>query len=362
MGIKISDWSMNDRYRAVPNDWTVVIADIVDSSKAIANGRYKEINVLGAACLISVTNAIGAQYTHGVFGGDGATFVVAPEHLNLVESALGALRTMATTTFGVQLRVGRVAVSQLRSLGSDVRMAKVSMHAGFQLSLFTGGGVALADQLIKQDPKRYWVKAASQQRAVVKGLECRWNDVPSTRGTIMTILVRPRAGDVQALADILLAIDRLLPDAQPVRTSNLPITYPPTHLWAEMKLKQSNPIWRACHYLGVLILTGALSFFIQRQAFNPTTRIGRYCLSSMENTDHVKLDDVLRAVLDVSHADAKRLETLLEEKKQQQLIDYGIHYSDRALMTCFVQSLESRMHFIDGADGGYAAAARQLGA
>jgi hypothetical protein len=100
---------------------------------------------------------------------------------------------------------------------------------------------------------------------------------------------------------------------------------------------------------------------IKRYALNPTTKIGQYCLSIFDNTDHVKLDDVFRAVLDLTLEEAKSLERLLEEKKQQHLIDYGLHYSDRALMTCFVQSLENHMHFIDGADGSYAAAARHLG-
>lgn len=41
---------------------------------------------------------------------------------------------------------------------------------------------------------------------------------------------------------------------------------------------------------------------------------------------------------------------------------YGLHQSDSALMTCSLFSLEEseHIHFIDGSDGGYALAARQL--
>ncbi|MDE2617909.1 MAG: DUF3095 family protein, partial [Burkholderiales bacterium] len=41
-------------------------------------------------------------------------------------------------------------------------------------------------------------------------------------------------------------------------------------------------------------------------------------------------------------------------------VDYGLHSSDHALMTCFVRSMTQHVHFVDGGDGGYAMAARQL--
>ena len=44
------------------------------------------------------------------------------------------------------------------------------------------------------------------------------------------------------------------------------------------------------------------------------------------------------------------------------LIDYGLHAQASALMTCIVPSLarNDHIHFIDGADGGYARAAERL--
>lgn len=358
--MSIAKWSSEDSYHTVPNNWHVVIADIEDSTKAINEGRYKEVNIVGAACIISVTNEIGSQFTHSVFGGDGATFLVAPEHLNRVESVLSSLSDLATNTFKLKLRVGSVVVAELRNLGSDVRMAKIPMNAGFKLSLFTGGGVTLADQLVKQYPERYLTKLTGKKALKVEGLECRWNDVPSQKGKIMTLLVRPCSGKLDELENVILAIDKLLPNSQPVRKSNLPLTYPPEHLWREMKIRVKNPVLRYLNYVGVLMMTGLMSSFIKRDAFNLKTRVGKYCLSVLDNTDYVKLDDTFRAVLDISIEDAKTLEEFLEVKKKLNLLDYGIHYSNSALMTCFVKSLSNHMHFIDGSDGGYAAASHHL--
>ena len=234
------------------------------------------------------------------------------------------------------------------------------MRGGFKLSLFTGGGVILADELIKRYPERYLSHHTSKGFPKIEGLECRWNDVPSQNGKIMTLLVRPRTGNVNMIRDVILAIDKLLPSSQPIRKSNLPITYPPKHLWSEIKFKVQNPVLRYFNYVGIILMTGLISGFIGRVAFNPKSKAGRYCLSILENTDHVKLDDTFRAVLDLTNEDASALEVLLEEKKQLKLLDYGIHYSDKALMTCFVKSLSHHIHFIDGAEGGYVAASQNL--
>lgn len=41
-------------------------------------------------------------------------------------------------------------------------------------------------------------------------------------------------------------------------------------------------------------------------------------------------------------------------------IAYGVHVSHQAMMTCLMFNLQDHVHFIDGADGGYALAAKQL--
>ena len=68
------------RYRPLPGDWQVVIADIRGSTKAIAEGRYKDVNMMGAACITAVLNALKAfdpvTVVPYVFGGDGATLAV----------------------------------------------------------------------------------------------------------------------------------------------------------------------------------------------------------------------------------------------------------------------------------------------
>src|SRR5690348_1722680 len=63
-------------YSPLPDDWSVGVADIVESTKAIAAQRYKAVNMAGAAVIASVTNAREGREFPFVFGGDGASFAV----------------------------------------------------------------------------------------------------------------------------------------------------------------------------------------------------------------------------------------------------------------------------------------------
>src|ERR1700676_5717497 len=45
-------------YSALPDDWTIGVADIVESTKAIAEARYKAVNMAGASVIAAVANAL----------------------------------------------------------------------------------------------------------------------------------------------------------------------------------------------------------------------------------------------------------------------------------------------------------------
>src|ERR1700729_1316080 len=77
-------------YSPLPDDWTIGIADIVESTKAIAEARYKAVNMAGAAVIAAVTNALDGREFPFVFGGDGASFAIAPADLDLAREALAA--------------------------------------------------------------------------------------------------------------------------------------------------------------------------------------------------------------------------------------------------------------------------------
>ena len=81
-------------YSPLPDDWIVGIADVVESTKAIAEARYKAVNMAGASVIAAVTNALEGREFPFVFGGDGASFAVAPGDLDAARAALGGDRDL----------------------------------------------------------------------------------------------------------------------------------------------------------------------------------------------------------------------------------------------------------------------------
>src|SRR5437870_13642733 len=77
-------------YSTLPEDWTIGVADIVESTKAIAEARYKAVNMAGAAVIAAVTNALEGREFPFVFGGDGASFAVSRSDLERARAALAA--------------------------------------------------------------------------------------------------------------------------------------------------------------------------------------------------------------------------------------------------------------------------------
>jgi hypothetical protein len=91
-------------------------------------------------------------------------------------------------------------------------------------------------------------------------------------------------------------------------------------------------------------------------------RPDRYLHELVANADFRKYDDALRMTLDCTPELADRLEARLLAAEQAGVARFGLHRQDAAIMTCFTPSplRSDHVHFIDGAAGGYAAAAARL--
>lgn len=356
----LRDWARGQAFAEVPGHWLVFVTDVVDSTAALARGQYKQVNALGAACLIAAANASGRDDLPGVFTGDGAVLVVPPSCAQTVGDALRGVQALGERQLGLTLRLGAVEVAALNQRGAAVRLARRRLGAGFGQALFSGGGVQLAEQLIRAEPARWVVpQTGGRAQARLEGLECRWNDVPATRGRMVSLIVRPSGHDLSVLTPLLAWLEAL-PQAAPVRVDNLPLQWPPQHLGVEMRLKHPAAPARGLHTAAALAWTGLLAPLVRRDGRDPSTAAGRYVAALAANTDHLKLDDALRAVLDLTDEEVTTLEAVLADPQRQGLLDYGLHRSDHALVTCFIRSRTEHLHFVDGGGGGLTQAARLL--
>ena len=166
--------------------------------------------------------------------------------------------------------------------------------------------------------------------------------------------------------EVINQIDRIYgqgTECHPVVTENLQLAFRGKNLLSETRvfeasqgwIKQTLYLWkiRMINLLGLLLMT----FNIKTGNFN----WGDYKQIVSEATDFKKFDDVLRMVISGRTKQRQKLTDYLEKKFQEGRLVYGFHISDRALMTCLVFERDGRqVHFVDGADGGYALAAKQM--
>ena len=88
---------------------------------------------------------------------------------------------------------------------------------------------------------------------------------------------------------------------------------------------------------------------------------GGYRDTLVANTDFRKFDDMLRMVISGTARRRETLCSLLDERRRAGDLAYGVHAAPESMLTCLIFNYAGEhLHFVDGADGGYAMAARML--
>ena len=135
----------------LPPDWQIIITDIVGSTQAIEQGRYKDVNLLGACSIVAVLNVAKSLEIPFVFGGDGASLLIPPSLVKAAKQALLATQAIARSRFGLDLRVGIVPVAAVLAAEYEVRVAKLEVSENYSQGIFTGGGITYATELVKDN-------------------------------------------------------------------------------------------------------------------------------------------------------------------------------------------------------------------
>lgn len=347
-------------YRPAPSNWWVVVGDVVGSTKAIESGRYKDVNTVGAATIAAIKTALGGKAFPFVFGGDGATALIEEQEREVVAEHLHALRSIARKQFRLGLRVGMVQVRELEERGCPVLLAKFRINPAYSLAMFSGGGITLAEELIKGSGS-YEIPTMQRTDTDLANLSCRWEPLQPQRGLAVALLVRVNASAGHAVyrsvLEELAAIVGDLEMTNPVHIEAMRYR-PLAALWKHDR-KHQNSFWlRAKRMLQSAVAT----LLFRMGLYRGLPKLKHYVKSTPMHADYRKFDDMLRMVIDCTEQDAKAVESLLKKRHAAGEIVYGLHRSKQALMTCHVQGFGDgqHIHFIDGGDGGYAMAAKQL--
>ena len=353
-------------FRPLPDDWMVGVADVQQSTKAIRENRYKAVNMAGAAVIASVANALKGRDFPFVFGGDGASFAVPATDAALARQALAETATWVKEDLDLSLRIGMVSVAAIRAQGRDVRVARYMPSANVSIAMFSGGGMAWADAAMKRGEIAV-PPAAPGAHPDLSGLSCRYELIPSKRGQVLSLVVTPGAranpNDFRAAVEAVTRIVEKTPDAsRPLPGQGLQLKWPPQGY--DLEARASRRAGESIRARKAKVLARTLLYFLIMWS---GLRIGRfipakYTRELIENSDFRKFDDSLRMVLDCTPELAAEIEDYLKTAVAKGVVRYGCHRQDAAMMTCFTPSPvnPNHVHFIDGAQGGYALAATAL--
>ena len=363
---QFEDFAAAGNYQELPPDWVVFVTDIENSTSAIEEGLYKEVNLVGAASITLTMQVLGSQDMPFVFGGDGATICVQQGQSDLVAAELARLVNLARTNFGLELRVACIPVSRITNSGRKVLVSKLEITPGKCIALFHGGGLALADRIAKDEYEQFGIAPSSESVASLQGLSCRWSPMPSKKGVVISLLVRARHdNDMSVYSELLQRIRDIL-DGD-IASANPVYLDPANYKSFSQALREESAYHHRRFSYGFVkrIVDVALSVLIFRFGVNPIAPFfngKRYKSTIAEHSDYRKFDDVLRLIMDCSEQQCHALQECLQAAYEKGEVYYGLHASGAALMTCFVENTNpgGHLHFIDGGDGGLAMASRQL--
>ena len=139
-----------ESYTPLPLNSVVGFCDVVGSTAAIAEGRYKAVNFVGAGAIAAVSNALGRRPFPFVFGGDGASFAVAG--FRRFRRGAGARRNGLVFQRRVRTRPARRdgPGREIRAAGRDVRVARFAASERCDYAMFSGGGMTWFEERAKR--------------------------------------------------------------------------------------------------------------------------------------------------------------------------------------------------------------------
>ena len=368
-----ADVSIPRIYTELPDDWHIAVSDVKNSTGAIQKGNYREVNLLGASSIIALLNLNKSFSLPFIFGGDGATICVPESLLQQTRQSLLATKLMAKDMYGIDLRVGVIPLRYIRKKGYDVLVARCRLSETFYQAVFTGGGLQFAEECIKDPPVGNHFnlhEGDAEPVADFSGLECRWKNVPSIHGEVLTLIVQAIGKSTkknnETYRNVIKQIEKIFGnDATccPVREEDLSMSMSGSHLSGESRIRSydKGTLYRAWYWIRIRygVLLGKL--FMRMKLKTRDTNWADYKSRLVANTDFKKFDDKLRQVISCTPEQRYRLQTYLEKKFSTGELVYGMHAASSALVTCLIFNYHTEhIHLVDADNGGYAVAAAQL--
>lgn len=357
------------RFTPLPEDWHIVVADVRNSTEAIRQGRYKEVNMAGAAAIVAVLNHYKYSFDLSyMFGGDGAVIAIPDRSVDIVKGKLAYCQNTIRRIYDLELAVGVISMKEIRDNGYDIRTAKLKLSEEIHQTVFWGKGIQYAEGRIKSDD--FYSGLVNAIEADFTGLQCRWDHLPGEKDEIVNYIIQACSNDEEENTRIynkcFQQLDRIYgneDEYHPISISKLDFTRNSRLLGVEWKLQTEQPdMLHKIKYAFRIAAESLIGGFFMRQNINTSTMDWEAYKSDMRrHTDYRKFNDSLKFVITGTIAQRMKMTKFLEQLYAKGDAVFGVHPSSSVMITCFVENFDKQhIHFVDGADGGYTMASREL--
>jgi len=350
-------------YQELPSSWYIIVSDIKNSTKAIENGKYKEVNFVASLVIIGILNLDREIELPIIFGGDGASILIPPILIEKAKDVLFDAKKKAKEKFFLDLRIGIVPYKDIKKENKPILVAKYSSSKEHTQTLINGGGLSYAEKLLKEENSKYILKGTNNSNKEIdfNGLECRWQDIPSPKEETLCLLIESTKKDLESYVQIISTIEKIAGEStqrHPIKyINNIKLSFNPKTLNTEASVFSKGFLKKVLQIFKITI-ENLIGLFLMKKG---VSQWGYYKNRILDTTDTEKFDDMLRMVISTNKEQTKKLQEYLEEKYRKKELIYGLHISNSALMTCLIFERHGKhIHFVDGSNGGYALAAKQM--
>jgi hypothetical protein len=352
----------------LPRDWSIVISDIRNSTAAIQRGAQNDVNLVAAGSLIAGLNIARTRNIEVpfFFGGDGGTLIVPGEILEEVLAALDQHSRNTERNFGLSMHLGAVQVGKVFEAGHFIRLSKTKLGNGFSKAIIIGDGLLWAERQVKA---LHSSDATAQPKSAaldMMGLECRWDRIapPKAEQLVVCYLIEATPPELQleVFGDVLLNADRIFgaPELRnPISTDRLKLLLSAPKMRREMLARFGR--WKWQYFITEMARTTIAKAFHGSKKTVGGYNSAVFLNEIISNADTLTIDGRINTIISGTGAQCTAFLAYLDEQEAAARLRYGHHINRESIMTCYIQSRDqNHIHFVDGSDGGYTAAATEL--
>jgi hypothetical protein len=361
--IPLSDLLLEEHlFYRVPENWHVIVTDIKNSTMAVQNGLHETVNLIATGSIVTVLNiAFKAGITIPFFfGGDGATFILPSSIIELVMRGLLLYKNNTKDNFDLELRVGEVSVSDIYSLGHDLKISKLMASGTLYIPVVMGNGLNYAEKIIKGENYLLAPPVTPGEELDLSGMQCRWDKIepPENNQEVVTLLVvgTGKVKQQEAFSKVMRHLDDIYgtPEKrQPISVSKLKWKSTFDKIELEMLVRLGR--------ISLLKVLGSWLTALTGYVYFQTSKGKSYLTHLVEMSDTLVMDGKINTVISGAAQQRLELQAVLDQLEENGEILYGLFVSRESVMSCYVRDLkDGHIHFVDGAEGGYTKAAGML--